>query len=127
MMRAGVAAIVVLLAAGSVAEAQRGRRGAAGGTPTARASGIQGVTVTFQGALKKLTKKEVLIESDENQLMTVRCSGKTKYFDKDNKEIKSSDIDLDTVVSVEAKEDVDSKLTAIDVKIVAPHDKSLGK
>ena len=126
MRPAGLAAVILLLAV-SVTHAQRGRRSVGGGTPTARAAGIEGVVVTFQGALKKLSKKEVLIESDEKQLMTVRCSGKTKYFDKDSKEVKPADIDLDTLVLVEAREDVDSKLTAIDVKIVATPGKSLEK
>ena len=83
--------------------------------------------VTFHGALKKLTKKEILIQSDENQLMTIRCSGKTKFLDKDNKKIKPSDIDLETVVSIDASEDLDSKLMAINVRVASVQTKALGK
>ena len=124
MRRVGIVALSLLL--GSVAHGQyRERRGPA--TASAHARGIQGLVVTIRGALKKLTKKEILIESDENQLMTIRCSGKTKFFDKDNRAIKRSDIDLETVVAIDASEDLDSKLMAISVRVAVAPVKSLGK
>jgi hypothetical protein len=124
--RVGIAAVIGALVVVGVSHGQyRGRRGPA--NATARAGGIQGLVVTFRGSLKKLTKKELLIQSDENQLMTIRCSGKTKFLDKDNKAIKPSDIDLETVVSVDASEDLDSKLMAVMVRVVVAPAKSLGK
>jgi hypothetical protein len=126
MRRVQIAALVLSLFLSGLAHGQsRGRRGPA--TATARAGGIQGLVVTFHGALKKLTKKEILIQSDENQLMTIRCSGKTKFLDKDNKKIKPSDIDLETVVSIDASEDLDSKLMAINVRVASVQTKALGK
>jgi len=86
----------------------------------------KGLVVTFHGILKKLTKKEILIESDENQLLTMRCSRKTKFQDQ-NGEIKLSDIDLDSRVSVDASEDVDLKLMAINVRIDATAKKAFAK
>jgi hypothetical protein len=126
MRRFRIATVVLSLLLAGIAHGQyRGRRGPA--TPTARAGGIQGLVVTFHGALKKLTKKEILIQSDDNQLMTLRCSGKTKFLDKDNKKIKPSDIDLDTIVSIDASEDLDSKLMAINVRVASAATKTLGK
>lgn len=94
--------------------------------PKASPQPIKGVVVTFQGVLKKLTKKEILIESDENQLLTMRCSRKTKFHDQDG-EIKPSDIDLESRVSVDASEDVDLKLMAINVRVDATRKKTLNK
>jgi hypothetical protein len=125
MRRVGILTLSLLL--GTLAHGQsRARRGGPA-TATARAPGIQGLIVTFHGALKKLTKKEILIESDENQLMTMRVSGKTKFLDKDNKKIKPTDIDLETVVSIDASEDLDTKLMAINVRVAVAAAKSLGK
>lgn len=78
----------------------------------------KGVVVTFHGVLKKLTKKEILLQSDDNQLLTLRCDRKTKFHDPDG-EIKRSDIDLESQVSIDASEDVDLKLLAINVKVDA--------
>jgi hypothetical protein len=126
MRRVAVLALSLLL--GSVVYGQyRGRRGGGSSTPTARAGGIQGLIVTFHGALKKLTKKEILIESDESQLMTMRVSGKTKFLDKDGKAIKRTDIDLETVLSIDASEDLDTKLMAVNVRVAVAPPKSLGK
>jgi hypothetical protein len=126
MRRVGILALSLLL--GSIVYGQyRGRRGGGSSTPTARASGIQGLIVTFHGTLKKLTKKEILIESDESQLMTIRISGKTKFLDKDSKAIKPTDIDLETVVSIDASEDLDTKLMAVNVRVAATPPKSLAK
>jgi hypothetical protein len=91
-----------------------------------RAGAYKGVVVTFHGALKKLTKKEILIESDENQLLTMRCSRKTKFHDQDG-EIKPSDIDLESRVSVDASEDVDLKLMAINVRVDATRKRTFNK
>jgi hypothetical protein len=126
MKRVQFAALVLSLLLAGLAHGQyRGRRGPA--TATARAGGLQGLVVTFHGALKKLTKKEILIQSDENQLMTIRCSGRTKFLDRDNKKIKPSDIDLETVVSIDASEDLDSKLLAINIRVASTQTKALGK
>jgi hypothetical protein len=86
----------------------------------------KGLIVTFQGVLKKLTKKEILIQSDDYQLLTMRCSRKTKFLDQDG-EIKPSDIDLESRVSVDASEDVDLKLLAVNVRVVEARKKTFNK
>ena len=108
-----------------LADAQyRGRRPAAG---TSTPLPLKGLTVTFHGVVKKITKKELMIESDENnQLLTLRCSGKTKFHNDDGV-LKWSDIDLESRVSVEASEDNDLKLMALNVKLEAAPKKALGK
>lgn len=86
----------------------------------------KGVVVTFHGALKKVTKKEILIQSDEDQLLTMRCSNKTKFYDH-GEEIKATGIDLESRVSIDATQDSDLKLLAIKVAVEASPRKSLGK
>ena|SRR5579885_3368850 len=108
-------------------EAQyRGRRSAAG-TATSTPLPLKGLSVTFQGTVKKLTKKELLLESDDNRLLTMRCSKKTKFRDNDDGEIKWSEVDLESRVSVEASEDNDLKLLALSVKVESAPKKSLAK
>ena len=78
------------------------------------------MVVTFRGALKKLTKKEIIVELvDSHELMTFRRNKATKFLDNDA-EIKPGAIDFESVVSVDASEDVDLKLMAISVSVRTP-------
>jgi hypothetical protein len=83
----------------------RSRRGVAPGTP-------------IPGAYK-LSKKEIMLETDDDQTVSIRRSGKTKFL-KGTQSIKASDIDLETLVTVDASEDADLKLTAISVTVDPP-------
>ena len=82
----------------------------------------QGVTVTFHGKLKDRDKKKIELETDENQLVTIWLSGKTKFL-KDGKAIKASAIDLETPVTVDASEDKDLSILAIAVTVDSPQEK----
>ena len=93
--------------------AQRRRGGAA---PQSKPLPIKGVIVSVHGTVQELTKKSILVQTDENQLVTVRIDKKTKFL-KGTDEIKATDIDLNTVVTVDAAEDAEIKLLAVDVKM----------
>jgi len=95
----------------------RTRRGIVPGTPIPGA--YKGVAGSFHGKLKELTKKEIMIETDDDQTVSIRRSGKTKFL-KGNSKIKATDIDLETLVTVDASEDADLKLTAVDVIVDTP-------
>jgi len=95
----------------------RSRRGVAPGTPIPGA--YKGVAGSFHGKLKELTKKDIMIETDDDQTVSIRRSGKTKFL-KGTQSIKASDIDLETLVTVDASEDADLKLTAISVTVDPP-------
>jgi hypothetical protein len=91
--------------------------------PTRRADRLPPITrtdavVVFKGVLKQMKKKEILIEGDDDQLVTIRRNKATKFFDND-KAIKATDIDLETPVLIEANEDTDLKMLALTVKINA--------
>lgn len=120
--------MIVLLAAAIAASAQyypRPRR-LPGGIPTTDA--VKDLAGSFHGTLKQLTNKEVVIQNDEGQTVVIRRSRKTKFL-MAGKDIKSSAIALNTLVTVEAAEDIDLKPTAVSVEIDVPKldDKSEAK
>jgi hypothetical protein len=96
----------------------RARRGGSSTTP-ANLSAYKGVAGSFHGTLKDLNKKEIMIETDDHQSVSIRRSGKTKFL-KGPQPIKPSEIDMETTVTIDASEDVDLKLTAISVTVDTP-------
>ena len=74
---------------------------------------------SFHGKLKELNSKEILIETEDDQTVSIHRSRKTKFL-KGKESIKASDIDLETLVTVDASEDVDLKLTAVSVTVDPP-------
>ena len=117
------AVLVLSLAPPASAQYPRARRTVSAGSAP---QPYKGLVVTFHGVLKKLTKKEMLLQSDDNQLLTIRCSRKTRFRDDDG-DIKASEIDLESPVRVDATEDSDLKLVAINVTVAAGPAKSLRK
>lgn len=108
------------------APAQYRSRRSASGRPSVSPAPLTGITITFHGALKKLSKKEILLESDDKRIITLRRSGKTKFFE-DDKAVKASQIDLETIVSIDASEDNDLKLLALNVKVDSEPKKTMEK
>jgi hypothetical protein len=74
---------------------------------------------SFHGKLKDLSSKEIMIETDDNQMVSIHRSRKTKFL-KGTQSIKASDIDLETLVTVDATEDVDLTPTAVSVTVDTP-------
>jgi hypothetical protein len=89
------------------------------GTSTANAGPYAGPAATLHGTLKSLTKKEIIIDVDPDQSLTVRLTKKTR-FQKDGQPIKPSDIAIGTTVALDAKQDPDLKLSALLVTIAPP-------
>jgi hypothetical protein len=69
----------------------------------------------FHGRLKQLTDKEIVIENQSNQMVSIRRSHKTKFL-RNNEPIHPSDIDLDTQIIIEVTEEKRS-LAALNVKV----------
>jgi|SRR5271165_5490897 len=108
---------VILPAVLSAQSIYRTRRGVGPGTPVPPA--YKDVAGSFHGKLKQLTKRELMIETEDDQTVSMRVSGKTRFY-KGNEPIKASDIDMETLVTVDASEDGDLKLTAINVIVNLP-------
>jgi len=101
----------------------RTRRGVIPGTPNPGAYNVAG---SFHGKLKELTAKEITITTDDDQVVSIHRSRKTKFL-KGTETIKPSDIDLETPVTVDASEDVDLTLTAVSVTVDTPKKNTDGK
>jgi hypothetical protein len=116
ILRAALLLGAILPAILSAQSVYRTRRGAPG-TPVPPA--YKDVAGSFHGKLKQLTKKDIMIETEDEQTVSMRVSGKTKYY-KGNEPIKATDIDIETPVTVDASEDSDLKFTAINVIVDVP-------
>jgi hypothetical protein len=111
-----VLVVLILLIPFGLSSQTRGRRGGASKAPS-HPEAFKGVVVTFDGTLKKLTKKEITIEASSNhELVTFRRNKTTKFLENDA-DIKPEAIDLEAAVTVDATEDVDLKLMAVSVKV----------
>jgi hypothetical protein len=106
---------ILVVAAGVVLAQHRGTRNPAVPAPSA-APEFKDLVVKFEGVLKNIAKKEITIETDEtHEIMTFRRTKETK-FSEDGAEVKATKLDLDSHVTVEAKQDPDSKLRAVAVR-----------
>lgn len=94
--------------------------------PSTPHPGAYNVAGSFHGKLKDLTNKEITIETDDDQVVSIHRSRKTKFY-KGAKTIKPSDIDLETPITVDAAEDVDLSLTAVSVTVDTPKKSGDGK
>lgn len=72
----------------------------------------------FRGKLKLLTNKEIVIENDSKQMVSIRRSHQMKFL-RNNLQIKPSDIDLETPVTVDATESASLSLLAVNVSVDA--------
>jgi len=77
----------------------------------------------FRGKLKLLNNKEIVIENDSKQMVSIRRSHKTKFL-MNNQPIRPSDIDLETPVTVDATEGASVSLLAVNVRVDSPPTKT---
>jgi hypothetical protein len=68
----------------------------------------------FTGKLRALDKKEIVIVSEDDQIVSFHRSKKTRFL-ADEKEIKPQDIPLESQVIVEASKDSVGDLIAVDI------------
>ena len=89
---------------------------------TATSGPYSGPAVTFNGTVKAVTKKEIIVDLDpadsgaDRQSLTFRVSKKTKFL-KGDQAIKPSDIGLGTHISLDATRDGDAKFSALNVMV----------
>jgi hypothetical protein len=77
------------------------------------------VAGSFHGKLKELNGKEITIETEEDQIVSIHRNRKTKFL-KGTETIKPTDIDLESPITVDAIEEVDLSLTAVTVNLDIP-------
>ncbi|HMD47758.1 MAG TPA: hypothetical protein VKG79_01615, partial [Bryobacteraceae bacterium] len=101
----------------------RTRRGTLGTAAPPGASVPKGVIIVFKGKLKVLDKKKMVIETEDSELLTIKLTGKTKFVDA-GKTIKPAEIDLEMPVTVDASQDTDASLLAVNVTVDSPDKKA---
>ena len=74
---------------------------------------------TFEGTLKMMTKKEIMLQLQSDQIVTIRRDHKTKFIEKD-KDIKPDNIEIGTALAIDVKEDLDLKPMAVRVVVQKP-------
>ncbi|MGD0300516.1 MAG: hypothetical protein ABSE86_25815 [Bryobacteraceae bacterium] len=110
-------ALLLLLVPAVLFGQYRDRRGGSIPPPPSATPAFKDVVATFAGVLKNVSKKEITIDLDEShELMTFRRTKETKFTDGEN-EVKATSLDLESHVIVDAKQDPDSKLRAVVVKV----------
>ncbi|HLK20172.1 MAG TPA: hypothetical protein VKT81_14545 [Bryobacteraceae bacterium] len=108
--------LVVLAVAAGVVLAQHRNARNPGVEPPSASPAFKDLVVKFDGTLKNLGKKEILIETDDtHEIMTFRRSKDTKFYE-NGVEVKATRFDLESHVTIEAKQDPDSKLRAVAVR-----------
>ena len=88
------------------------------GAPGSDLDILQAAVATFDGTLRSLDKKRLLIEMGEEQTVTIEVNKKTLYF-RGKKAIPASAINPGAVVTVEAKK-VANQLVAVTVRLREP-------
>jgi hypothetical protein len=117
MMIRNLAVLLLLLSAPSTLLGQYRTRRPSGSPATL--DGFKGVVVNFHGKLKILDKKKIVIETEANELLNIRLSSKTKFFN-NGKAVKPASIDLETPVTVDAIEDTGLMVMAVEVTVDSP-------
>ena len=114
MSRLKLLAIALILVCPLTLPAQRGRRQTRNVETIALP--VQGVVIPVHGVLKDLGKKTILVETNNEEVMSLRRTSKTKFFF-EGKEIKAADVLPESVVMVDAAEDNDLKLMAVKLTV----------
>src|SRR5260370_21558767 len=111
MMLSKVTAVVLAFLLSGIDVGQR--RSAPKANPSPPQSAL---SPTFEGTLKLLTNKEIVIQLQSDQLLSIRRNRKTKFVE-NGKEIKPSDIAQGTPLAIDVKEDIDLKPLALRVVV----------
>ncbi|MEN6606334.1 MAG: hypothetical protein ABFD60_03740 [Bryobacteraceae bacterium] len=88
----------------------RGKQG------TSKGSDSKQATPTFEGTLKRLDEKIIIVDLDDYRSLEFRRSGKTKFF-VDGKEVAKPEFNRGDRVTIEATQDVEGYLTAVNVRL----------
>ena len=107
--------VVLLLVPVMVIGQRRDGRGPVPPPPSATPS-FQDLIVKFDGHVKSISKKEILIDLDDKHELVAFLRTKETKFMQDGAEVKGTAIDLETHVTVEAKQDAHSRLKAVTVR-----------
>jgi len=113
-----IVAFTLILAGVSFAQYQRRSSSKANPAPPTSA-----VSPTFEGTLKSMTGKEILLQLATDQVVSIRRNHKTKFVE-NGKDVKPDNIKQGTPLAIDVKEDIDLKPIALRVVVNPPPPKS---
>src|SRR5258706_11539937 len=116
LLAAGVAISVLLLP--GLLPAQRSRS-AARNQPTGKIQDVPIPPVIMRGTLRQIDKKQILMDSPDEQVVTFRRVKKTKFL-KGSKEIAEAEFHPGAAIVVEATRDPDGAFDALHVYLGEP-------
>lgn len=79
---------------------------------------LNAAVASFDGTLRSLDKKQILLEMGEEQTVSIEVNKKTLYF-RGTKAITSREVTAGAIVTVEAKK-VANQLVAVSVRVKEP-------
>ena len=109
--------IVFLLLVSSLS-AQYQRRPKPTGRPGSDLDILNTAVASFDGTLRSLDKKQVLLEMGEEQTVSIEVNKKTLYF-RGTEAIAPRDVTIGAIVTVEAKK-IANQLVAVSVRVKEP-------
>ena len=109
--------IVFLLLLSSLS-AQYQRRARSSGQPGSDLDLLNAAVASFDGTLRSLDKKQVLLELAEEQTISIELNKKTRYF-RGTQAITSREVTVGAIVTVEAKK-IANQLVAVSVRLKEP-------
>jgi hypothetical protein len=107
-----ILSFVALLCAPAWAQSRRGRTR----SPQTGISDLETPVATFQGKVRSISKKEIVLDMPEDQSIAFHISHKTKFV-KDDKPIKAAAISAGATVMVEGKRDALGNTDAVSVTL----------
>ena len=113
-MRVAILLLIPCLLAAQYRTPRAGRSGSSGS-----AGNILGPAVTFTGKMKEINNKQVIIDSEEEQTVTLWRTHKT-HFSKDGKDIKPKDIPVGAPLTIDVNKAPDGALLAVNVIVETP-------
>ena len=108
--------LIPLLCAQTPSTGRQSKQGRTRQQPQNRGSDLETPAATFHGAVRSISKKEIVLEMPENQSIAFHISHKTKFL-KDAKPIKPAAIAVGTVVTVDGKRDLLGNVEAVSVTV----------
>jgi hypothetical protein len=88
----------------------------------AKAAETETPLVTMRGTLKTIDKKEIVLETAEEQVLPLRRAKKIKFL-KDSKEIPEREFQAGTSVMVEVRREPTGELSAVNVSLETATDR----
>lgn len=114
-MRTLIASLLLISALEITAQMVRPTARQRGGAPGSDLDILNTAVATFDGTLRALNKKHIVLELSEEQTLSIEVTKKTLYF-RGSKTVASRDVSMGAVVTVEAKK-IANQLVALNVRI----------